>query len=143
MKLLDNLMAVNVDDYPEDKITYDQTPIRMFKLDALEMFTHVTPQAILIIWLPVVAVFLYLGIASWPATQSPIWVPLMFVLGAVFALLWWGALRLGAKGDAAQAAFRAQAAEADDAAVGRSVEATPEGAERPDAVDPEAEGFGP
>ena len=49
MKLLDNLMAVNVDDYPEDKITYDQTPIRMFKSDALEMFTHVTPQAILII----------------------------------------------------------------------------------------------
>lgn len=35
-------------------------------------------------------------------------VPLMFVLGSVFALLWWGALRLGAKGEAAQAAFREQ-----------------------------------
>ena len=86
MKLLDNLMAVNVDDYPEDKITYDQTPIRMFKSDALEMFTHVTPQAILIIWLPVVAVFLYLGIATWPVTQSPVWMPLIFALG--FILVW-------------------------------------------------------
>jgi hypothetical protein len=45
-------------------------------------------------------------------------VPLMFVLGGIFALLWWGALRLGAKGEAAQAAFREQAAregEQDDA----------------------------
>jgi hypothetical protein len=38
-------------------------------------------------------------------------VPVMFVLGGIFALLWWGALHLGAKGEAAQAAFREQAAQ--------------------------------
>jgi cbb3-type cytochrome oxidase subunit 3 len=38
-------------------------------------------------------------------------VPLMFVLGGIFALLWWSALHFGAKGEAAQAAFREQAAQ--------------------------------
>jgi hypothetical protein len=44
------------------------------------------------------------------AIASALVVPVMLVLGVIFALLWWGALRLGTKGDAAQAAFRAQAA---------------------------------
>jgi hypothetical protein len=35
-------------------------------------------------------------------------VPAMFVLGVIFALLWWAALHYGAKGDAAQARFREQ-----------------------------------
>jgi hypothetical protein len=35
-------------------------------------------------------------------------VPAMFVLGVIFALLWWAALHYGAKGDAAQAHFREQ-----------------------------------
>jgi hypothetical protein len=56
-------------------------------------------------------------------------VPLMFVLGAVFGLLWWGALRLGAEGDAAQAAFRAQAAQA--AGEGNAPDAEP-GEEEPE-----------
>jgi hypothetical protein len=33
-------------------------------------------------------------------------VPAMFVLGVIFALLWWAALHYGAKGDSAQARFR-------------------------------------
>lgn len=86
MKLLDQLMAVNVDDYPEDLITYDQVPIRMFKSDFLEFFTHVTPLAVVAIWLPVVAAFLVLGLSTWPATQSLLWIPLVFALGVV--LVW-------------------------------------------------------
>lgn len=86
MKLLDQLMAANVDDYPEDMITYDQVPIRMFKSDFLEFFTHVTPLAIIVIWLPVVAAFMALGILNWPATQSPLWIPSAFALGIV--LVW-------------------------------------------------------
>ena len=33
-------------------------------------------------------------------------VPMMFGVGAVFALLWWAALHYGAKGDGMQAAYR-------------------------------------
>ncbi len=36
------------------KIIHDETPIRLFKSDFMEFFTHITPQAIIIIWLPVV-----------------------------------------------------------------------------------------
>lgn len=43
-------------------------------------------------------------------------VPPLFVLAVVFTLLWWGAIRLGRKGDAAQAAFREEAARAQAAA---------------------------
>lgn len=68
-------------------------------------------------------------------------VPFMFVLGAVFAALWWGALRLGAKGDAAQAAFRAQAAEAEVEQRGDSAEQDPDGPEPPEGDGPEVEGF--
>ena len=36
------------------QINHDETPIRLFKSDFMEFFTHITPQAILVIWLPVV-----------------------------------------------------------------------------------------
>ena len=38
--------------------TSDQ-PIRLFKSDILEFFTHVTPIAVLVIWLPIVSFFIY------------------------------------------------------------------------------------
>lgn len=68
MNILDKLMAVNVDDIPHDKVNYDQVPVRLLKSDFLERFTHVTPQAVLAIWLPVVAFFLVNGALNWPAT---------------------------------------------------------------------------
>jgi hypothetical protein len=40
-------------------------------------------------------------------------VPVMFVLGAAFTALWWAALHYGAKGDQAQARFRAEAPDAE------------------------------
>jgi len=36
------------------KIIHDEIPIRLFKSNFMEFFTHITPLAILIIWLPVV-----------------------------------------------------------------------------------------
>ena len=41
------------------KIIHDDTPIRLFKSDFMEFFTHITPQAIVIIWLPVVFLLLF------------------------------------------------------------------------------------
>lgn len=86
MTLLDKLMAVDVDTIPHDKIIYDQTPVRLLKSDFLEKFTHITPQAIAIIWLPIVAIFLVAGAINWPAGVSPLWYAGAFVFG--FALLW-------------------------------------------------------
>ena len=71
MKLLDNLMAVDVSTISHDKIIYDQKPVRLFKSDFLEFFTHVTPLAVCVVWLPVVAFFVITGAINWPAGVSP------------------------------------------------------------------------
>ena len=34
------------------KLNYSEEPIRLFKSDFLEFFTHITPQAVVIIWTP-------------------------------------------------------------------------------------------
>jgi sterol desaturase/sphingolipid hydroxylase (fatty acid hydroxylase superfamily) len=86
MTLLDKLMAVDVDTIPHDKIIYDQTPVRLLKSDFLEKFTHITPQMVCIVWLPIVAIFLVTGGIHWPAGTSPLWYIGAFVFG--FALLW-------------------------------------------------------
>ncbi|MCS6846726.1 MAG: sterol desaturase family protein [Anaerolineae bacterium] len=86
MNILDRLMAVDVDAIPHDKVNYDQTPVRLLKSDFLERFTHVTPQAVLAIWLPVVAFFLVSGALHWPAEVSPLWFLAAFLFGV--ALLW-------------------------------------------------------
>jgi sterol desaturase/sphingolipid hydroxylase (fatty acid hydroxylase superfamily) len=86
MKLLDNLMAVDVSSIPHEKIIYDQKPVRLFKSDVLEFFTHVTPLAVCVIWLPVVAFFVISGALNWPAGVSPLWFVAAFAFGV--ALLW-------------------------------------------------------
>ncbi len=66
-------------------ITHDKEPIRLFNSNFLEFFTHIHPAVILIIWLPVIAVFLTLGIIRLPH-GSPVWVvPGGYLLGV---LLW-------------------------------------------------------
>lgn len=40
------------------QIDYSDVPIRLFKSDFLEFFTHITPQAIVVIWSPVIVLFL-------------------------------------------------------------------------------------
>jgi sterol desaturase/sphingolipid hydroxylase (fatty acid hydroxylase superfamily) len=40
------------------EINHDPEPIRLFKSDFLEFFTHIHPVVVLVIWLPVVAYFL-------------------------------------------------------------------------------------
>jgi sterol desaturase/sphingolipid hydroxylase (fatty acid hydroxylase superfamily) len=63
-------------------ISHDPTPIRLFKSDFLEFFTHITPAVVLAIWLPVSAFFL--GRALWTSRGGPAFpagIPGGFVLG--------------------------------------------------------------
>ena len=69
---------------PIDK-SKDPTPIRLFKSDFLEFFTHITPVAVLIIWLPVVGYFLVRSLEDLSGNSFPIHIPGGFLLGM---LLW-------------------------------------------------------
>ncbi len=67
------------------QINHSDQPIRLFKSDFLEFFTHIHPAVVVIIWLPVAVYFLWQGIARWPASAHPVGIPLGFLLGV---LLW-------------------------------------------------------
>jgi sterol desaturase/sphingolipid hydroxylase (fatty acid hydroxylase superfamily) len=64
--------------YPID---HSETPIRLFKSNFLEFFTHITPTAVLIIWLPFAAYMLARGILLRPAQASGWFLPLAFFIG--------------------------------------------------------------
>ncbi len=59
----------------------DPTPIRLFKSDFLEFFTHITPQVVLIIWLPVIGFFIALSLIHRIGSGFPVYIPLVFLLG--------------------------------------------------------------
>jgi sterol desaturase/sphingolipid hydroxylase (fatty acid hydroxylase superfamily) len=66
-------------------IDHSDEPIRLFKSDFLEFFTHITPQVVLIIWSPVIVYFLLRAVANRVAGGLPAYIPLGF-LGGLF--LW-------------------------------------------------------
>ena len=66
--------------YPIDK-SKNPTPIRLFKSDFLEFFTHITPIVILIIWLPIVAIFLVRSAMIVQGDSFPAYIPVGFVIG--------------------------------------------------------------
>ena len=47
---------------PPVELNHNEEPIRLFKSDFLEFFTHISPVTILVIWTPIVAICLYLSI---------------------------------------------------------------------------------
>ncbi len=61
------------------QINYDQKPIRLFKSDFLEFFTHIHPAVVLVIWTPVVAYCL--AVAVRPGGASPVDLSLGFLAG--------------------------------------------------------------
>lgn len=67
--------------YPID---HGEQPIRLFKSDFLEFFTHITPVAVLVIWSPVVVFFLVRAVMMIQATSAS-WLilPAAFVIGLV------------------------------------------------------------
>ena len=65
-------------------IDHSATPIRLFRSDFLEFFTHISPLVVLIIWLPV-AVFFLLR----PLLAQPAGFPLLVPLGVLIGLFVW------------------------------------------------------
>jgi sterol desaturase/sphingolipid hydroxylase (fatty acid hydroxylase superfamily) len=62
-------------------INHDLEPIRLFKSDFLEFFSHIHPAVIVIIWLPVVVFFLVREVLNRPANISALYIPLWFFVG--------------------------------------------------------------
>jgi len=68
---------------PNIEINHDKKPIRLFQSDFLEFFTHITPQAVLINWSPVVLFFLYQTISKSGEFSSPVVILVALLLGLV------------------------------------------------------------
>lgn len=65
------------------ELNHDEQPIRLFKSNFLEFFTHISPIAILVIWTPIVGLFLWLG-AKRPDSNA-----LIMVSGFMVGLFIW------------------------------------------------------
>lgn len=77
---LQNLFASRFEEYDEDKIIYDQQPLRLFKSDVLEWFTHVSPVTVVILFLPIVVGSL--AYAALNLGDLPWWrIPAMYIAG--------------------------------------------------------------
>jgi dihydroceramide fatty acyl 2-hydroxylase len=63
------------------EINHSQEPIRLFKSDALEFFTHIHPAVVVIIWAPVVIYFLVSAIAGRASGAWPLYIPVGLVSG--------------------------------------------------------------
>jgi dihydroceramide fatty acyl 2-hydroxylase len=66
-------------DAPHIEISHAKEPIRLFKSDFLEFFTHIHPAVVLVIWTPVVAYCL--AVAIRPGSASPLGLTLGFLAG--------------------------------------------------------------
>jgi len=62
-------------------IDHSDVPIRLFKSDFMEFFSHINPIAVLVIWLPVTAFFLIRAILRAPAGAFPWYIPLGMLIG--------------------------------------------------------------
>jgi sterol desaturase/sphingolipid hydroxylase (fatty acid hydroxylase superfamily) len=60
---------------------HSDVPIRLFKSDFLEFFSHISPITVLVIWLPVALFFLVWSIVHAPAGAFPVFIPLGFLVG--------------------------------------------------------------
>jgi len=69
---------------PIDK-SKDPESIRLFQSDFLEFFTHISPVAILILWVPAAVLLLVYAVRSAPVGAFPWFIPVAFVVGL---LLW-------------------------------------------------------
>jgi sterol desaturase/sphingolipid hydroxylase (fatty acid hydroxylase superfamily) len=63
------------------EISRSKEPIRLFKSDFLEFFTHIHPAVVVLIWLPVTAYFSVTAILRRAQFVSPLYIPLAFGIG--------------------------------------------------------------
>ena len=64
-------------------IDHSETPIRLFKSDFLEFFTHISPLVVIVIWLPVAVFLLVRSVLSFGREGFPIYIPAGFLVGMV------------------------------------------------------------
>jgi sterol desaturase/sphingolipid hydroxylase (fatty acid hydroxylase superfamily) len=64
-------------------IDHSDEPIRLFKSDFLEFFTHITPQVVVIIWSPVIIVTLARAVLANDRLGTLKAIPLGFLMGIV------------------------------------------------------------
>ena len=62
-------------------IDNSDVPIRLFKSDFLEFFTHISPVAVVLIWLPVTVYFFIRPFEFAQAGKFPSFIPIGFLLG--------------------------------------------------------------
>lgn len=62
-------------------IDHSDTPIRLFKSDFLEFFSHISPVTIVVIWLPVALFFLIRSIVKAAVGAFPWYIPVGFLVG--------------------------------------------------------------
>lgn len=65
------------------EINHSDVPIRLFKSDFLEFFTHISPVAVLVIWAPVIVFFLARSIAQTSSGRGWLYVPAGFLAGVI------------------------------------------------------------
>jgi sterol desaturase/sphingolipid hydroxylase (fatty acid hydroxylase superfamily) len=59
----------------------DPVPIRLFKSNFLEYFTHITPKTVIIFWLSVVVLLIGYSVMTFPSSVFPTFIPLGFFAG--------------------------------------------------------------
>lgn len=70
--------------YTAQTINKEETPIRLFQSDFLEFFTHISPIAVIIIWLPFAGYMLISEIVAGVGRGSSLWYVLAaFLIGLV------------------------------------------------------------
>ena len=80
---MDNL-PVAYSDMGGFPIDHSDQPIRLFKSNYLEFFTHVTPLTVVIIWLPVILWLLFRSLQDYDPVNSSAYIPLCILFGMVF-----------------------------------------------------------
>ncbi len=56
-------------------------PIRLFKSDFLEFFTHISPVTVIVIWLPIAAYLLFSSVVRPAPAGFPAYIPIAFIAG--------------------------------------------------------------
>jgi hypothetical protein len=59
----------------------DAVPIRLFRSDFLEFFTHISPVTVIVMWLPIAVFLLVYAVLKAPGVSFPAFIPLGFLIG--------------------------------------------------------------
>jgi sterol desaturase/sphingolipid hydroxylase (fatty acid hydroxylase superfamily) len=62
-------------------VDHSPTPIRLFKSDFLEFFTHISPVTVVVIWLPVAIFFILRSVRAWAGLAFPLIILVALLLG--------------------------------------------------------------